>query len=125
MLYLNKPVAYLQDSDFDSKGNIVNPEIPNNIPVLIMIQAKFCGFCTKAKPDFQKFANENVGKVFCATIEGDGNQPGESELSKSIKKVYPNFRGYPSYVAYKNRKRLKIHDGGRNISDLKEFMKNL
>ena len=52
MMYLNK-VAYLQDSDFDIKGNIINKNIPDNIPIVIMLQAEFCGYCTKAKPAFQ------------------------------------------------------------------------
>jgi thiol-disulfide isomerase/thioredoxin len=125
MQYLNKPVAYLQDFDFDSNGNLINKSIPNNKPVIIMIQAKFCGHCTVAKPAFQEFAEKNKDKVFCATIEGDGNQKGESELAQNIKKIYPNFRGYPSYVVYKNNKFSKVHDGGRDLKSLTELLNSL
>lgn len=125
MKYLNKPVAYLQDFDFDSSGNLINQSIPKNKPVIIMIQAKFCGHCTVAKPAFQEFAMKNKDKVFCATIEGDGKEKGESELAKNIKKVYPDFRGYPSYVVYKNNKFLKVHDGGRDLNALTELLNSL
>ena len=125
MLYLNKPVAYLQNFDFDEKGNLINSNIPKNIPVIIMIQAKFCGHCTNAKPEFQSLANNNVGKIFCATIEGDGEYDGEPELSKRLKIIHPKFRGFPSYVGYKNGKFIKVHDGERDEKSLKLFVEEL
>lgn len=125
MIYLKKPVAYLTNDDFDNNGNLINSKIPLDIPVCIMIQAKFCGYCTQAKPAYQEFAMRNQGKVFCATIEGDGDQPGEKELSKRIKKIDPSFRGFPHYIVYKNGKYLKTHNGGRSVSDLENFISNI
>ncbi len=125
MLYLDRPVAYLQDTDFDKKGNIINKEIPKNKPVIIMIQANFCGYCTKAKPDFQKFADKNGSKYFYATIQGDGTEKGEPELAKRIEMIHPKFRGFPSYVGYKNGKFVKIHEGERDVKSLEEFAKSL
>jgi thiol-disulfide isomerase/thioredoxin len=125
MKYLNKPVAYLQDFDFDGKGKLINEKIPKNKPVIIMIQANFCGYCTQAKPAFQEFANKNSDKVFCATIQGDGTEEGEKELSKRLKQIDPNFQGFPSYIAYKHGEFLKIHDSGRDYDSLVEFMKSL
>ena len=29
--YLNDPIYYLEDNDFDSQGNLINPKIPKNI----------------------------------------------------------------------------------------------
>ena len=57
-----KSLGLSKDQDFDSNGNLINSKIPKNIPVLIMIQADFCGYCTKAKPEFEKFAKKNEGK---------------------------------------------------------------
>jgi thiol-disulfide isomerase/thioredoxin len=124
MKYLNKPIAYLQDNDFDVQGNLINQDIPKNIPVIIMIQAAFCGYCTQAKPSFQTFADKNQGTVFCATIQGDGDQPGEKKLGSRVKKFVPNFRGYPHYVKYIGGKQIKKSINGRNIADLQEFAKN-
>jgi thiol-disulfide isomerase/thioredoxin len=125
MMYLQKPIGYLVNSDFDEDGNLINKKIPNNIPILIMIQANFCGYCSHAKPAFQEFANKNEGKVFCATIQGDGKEVGEKELMKKIKKIDPSFRGYPSYVVYKNNKLIKVHNGGRDEKDLEKLISSL
>jgi thiol-disulfide isomerase/thioredoxin len=119
MKYLNKPVMYLQKSDFNDDGSLKNPELQNGL-CIIMIQANFCGYCTQAKPDYQKFADNNK-QLMCATIQADGDQPGEKELGKMVKKIDPSFRGYPGYVAYKNGKMVKVHNGGRNTSDLQQF----
>lgn len=122
--YLNNPVAYLQDSDFDSNGNIKNPVILNSgKPVVIMIQANFCGYCTQAKPDFQNFADKNRNKVFCATIQGDGNEPGEKELSKRIDSIKPGFQGFPDYVLYRNGRRVDKEINGRDVKNLENFVK--
>jgi thiol-disulfide isomerase/thioredoxin len=125
MIYLKKPIAYLINDDFDKDGNLVHPKIPKEIPTVIMIQAKFCGYCTQAKPAFQDFASKMNGKIFTATIEGDGEQPGEKELGSRIKKIDPTFRGYPHYIAYKNGKFLKTHTGGRTVDELEKFANSL
>ena len=39
MMYLNSPIVYLTDSDIDSKGDLINANIPNNKPVMVMVQA--------------------------------------------------------------------------------------
>jgi len=122
MKYLNKPVAYLVDSDFDNNGNLVNPEIPKDIPVLIMVQANFCGHCTHAKPEFKKLADENNNKIFCATIQGDGQEKGEKELGQRLSNMFHKFRGFPEYMLYKNGKFVKQHEGGRSSNELKEFV---
>jgi thiol-disulfide isomerase/thioredoxin len=119
--YLNKPVAYLEDSDFNSSGDLVNPLIPKDKAVVIMIQANFCGYCTVAKPDFQKFADITKDKVFAATIQGDGKEPGEKALSNKIKLIQPDFRGYPDYVVYLNGKRVDKKIEGRGVDDLINF----
>ena len=119
-LWLTKPVAYLTSKDFDENGNLINPQLKDKI-VIIMIQAAFCGYCTIAKPAFQDFANKMQGKIFCATIQGDGKENGEKELNDMIKKIDPSFRGFPGYVAYKNGKYVKSHQGGRSIQDLEKF----
>ncbi len=120
MKFLNRPIAYLQNDDFDSNGVLTNPKIPKNKTVLIMIQAGYCGYCTQAKPAFQEFANNNKN-IFCATIQGDGTMPGEQELGKRIKTISPGFRGYPDYVKYISGKRVSGDIKGRGVKDLIEF----
>jgi thiol-disulfide isomerase/thioredoxin len=117
--FLNYPIGYLQVTDFDANGNLVNPELPKDRNILIMIQANFCGFCTKAKPDFQNLAND--GEIVCLTIQADGEEKGEKELGEILRKLDPSFRGFPHYVLYREGKRVATHDGGRSKEDLKDF----
>lgn len=119
--YLTKPVAYLQIQDFDTRGNLINPNIPKDIPVVVKIQANFCGYCTMAKPAFQQFANQNQGKVFAATIQADGDMPGEIDLKSKLNTFYPDFQGYPHYVLYKGGKRVNKQIRGRGVNELVEF----
>ena len=116
-------VAYLEDSDLDKNGNIINPDIPCNMPVLIMMQASWCPHCKHATPDFDKFAELYQGKVFCATIQSDGDRESEKALGKRIKEnIKPNFRGFPDYALYIGCKRVNKEISGRSVEDLKKFI---
>ncbi len=131
MSYLNK-IPYLEISDFDSKGNIKEERlVKKNLPVLIMIQANFCGWCNKSKPDFQKLAdsiNSNPQKkVILATIQGDGEEKGEQELAQILDVIDKSgFNGYPTYVLYTpasgKLSYKKTHTGGREAKDLADFI---
>ena len=130
MDYLEEPIVYLQKSDFDEAGNLVNPKIPKNKPVVIMLMANFCGYCTKAKPAYQEFALKHLGKKFnnfsgdfvVAAIQADGDQKGEKELNSILKKIDPSFQGFPSYVVYKNGKMVKNDIKGRDVKSLEDFV---
>ena len=125
MMFLNDPVVYLVDSDFDSSGNLINKDIPNDKPVMVMIQAGFCGHCTNAKPAYQEFANKNKDKVFVATIQADGKEPEEKELGKRLNSFLPEFRGFPDYRVYHKGKLVKNHKGGRGVQDLENCISSL
>ncbi len=122
MKYLTTPVIYLKNQDFDKTGQLINPNIPKDKPIIIMIQANYCGYCTIAKPDFQKFAEKSVGKYICATIQGDGK---DRKLHKKLKNIYPNFQYYPSYIAYTNGKFVKDYTEGRDVKSLTNFAESI
>lgn len=119
--FLARPVAYLTNDDFNTQGTITNSQIPNNIPVVVMLQANFCGYCTDAKPAFQAFAEKHIGKVFAGTIQGDGTEPGEKELSKRLKTLKKDFRGYPDYILFVGGKPVNKSMKGRSLKDLEDF----
>ena len=121
MKYLTTPVIYLKNEDFDKTGQLINPSIPKDKPVIIMIQANYCGYCTMAKPDFQKFASKSNGKYVCATIQGDGDK----KLYKKLKKIYPQFQYYPSYIAYKNGEFVRDYTEGRDVKSLLTFAESI
>ena len=123
MKYLTIPVIDLKNEDFDKLGHLINPIIPKDKPVIIMIYANYCGYCTIAKPDFQKFAINSVGKYICATIQGDGD---DKKLHNKLKKIYPNFQYYPSYIVYNNGEYVKdYNESGRDVKSLTTFAESL
>jgi thiol-disulfide isomerase/thioredoxin len=125
MEYLTPPVAYLDANDFDDDGNLINKQlIDSNLPVFIMIQAVFCGHCTKAKPWFQEFAQKNVGKVICCSIQGDSDMKSVKELTNMLSKICSDFVGYPTYVVFNKNKKIK-YTGGRKTEDLQSFLNQL
>jgi len=118
---LTKPIAYLEDPDIDKNGDIINSEIPTHIPVVIMIQATWCPHCQNAKGSFQDFANKNKGKVFCATIEANGERKSEQELGKRVSSFIKDFRGFPHYALYINGKLQDKEIEGRSVQHLEKF----
>ncbi len=121
---LEYPVAYLEVSDFDQNGNLTNPKIKNK-KVIVMAQADFCGYCTKAKPAYQDFAKKisNRGDIVIATIQGDSKNEGE-KFGGLLQKIVPNFQGYPSYFAIVGGSKIP-HEGGRALADLEQFANSL
>ena len=118
-MHLFRPVAYLESTDFDESGALINPYYRRK-PVLIMIQSTSCGYCHEAIPDFQRLANQGV--VEMATILADGSRATEQALGAMIPKIYPEFQGYPSYMLVLPGGRRIPHEGGRTLKDLYEFV---
>src|SRR5690348_11008196 len=100
MEYFKENIAYLEDSDFNGNQLLYDP----GTPVVIMVSANFCNYCKQMKPTFQNFADQTKGKIFCATIQADGKLPSEQALSKKIKQLVPDFKGFPTVIAYKQGK---------------------
>ena len=121
---LEYPVAHLEDSDFNSEGNLINPEILKYPIVVILVQSSWCGHCKMAKPAYQEFANKykNNNKMLVATIQADGERQSEKKLGKRLDKIIPGFRGFPEYALYKNGKFVSSNIKGRSIRDLEEFV---
>ena len=119
--YLDKPIAYLEDQDFDEEGNLVAENIPSGIPVIVMVQSSWCTQCTSAKTEFQSFADATVGRVFCATIQVDGDRSSEKALGKRIKTLKPKLRGFPDYLLYRNGRKIDKEIQGRDVRHLRDF----
>jgi len=121
MKYFTKPVAYLQDQDFNNDGVITNPSVPTDTPVVIMIMASYCSHCHNAMSAFQQFAEKHQGRVFTACIQGDGTNEGEQALAKRWKNIDPQFKGYPSFALFMNGKFVTSNISGRALKNLEEF----
>jgi thiol-disulfide isomerase/thioredoxin len=82
-----------------------------------MCQGDFCGFCTKAKPEFKKLSEMNHDYV-CSTIKIDGDEK-ERVLARMISKWDKNYRGVPTYLIFdKNGSYVKTANKGRDAKSL-------
>jgi len=123
---LVKPIMHLVDTDFTSSGNLKSSLL--KLPVIVMFQTSWCGACKTAKPHFQMFANmsNDLGQWKCMTVQGDGELMSERNIMNRIKSIYPNFKGYPSYMLFKPNGEKISHTGGLNQKQLQSFvMKNI
>ena len=122
MEYLTPPVIYLDKTDFDDNGNLKS--INSDKPIFIMIQAVFCFHCTKAKPWYQEFAMNNKDRVICCSIQGDAEYPEAKNMESIIKKICPDFMGFPSYVVLHKGEYIQYKEG-RKTEDLQRFLDKL
>ena len=116
------PILYLEPKDFTSDGNLKHFK---NKTCVIMVQANYCGHCSTAKPEFQKFARNNKS-IVCLTIQGDGDKVGDGQDSKAmmdlLTAIKPTFEGFPDYFLFKNGAFVNKEIAGRNESDLEHFV---
>ena len=117
-------VAYLEDQDFDEAGNFINQQLKGR-PVMVMIQASWCGACTSAKPQFQAFADNVAGDVVAATIQIDGDRDSERRLAGRLSTVYPEkLAGVPSYMLITANGRRLAYNGPRDPESIANFVRN-
>lgn len=119
----SKPVGYLEYNDF-SEGNLRLKEKNNTMfpGIFVLIQGSYCGACNKAKPEFQKLANEGV--VTCMTIQLDGEKQSEKDIGKILDDIYPNMKGVPSYIYFKDASSKLFYEGDRTFQDMKKFIQH-
>jgi thiol-disulfide isomerase/thioredoxin len=114
-------IPYLEDPDVNSDGSI-KPEVTSGKFAMVMVQGNFCHFCNEAKPDFQKFAQNN-SKVSCLTVQIDG---GTSDKQAADKLNKHGGKGVPSYLVFSSDgKFMKQYTGGRDVASLQKFANSL
>lgn len=114
-------VAYLEQQDFQGKKLIANGL---NKYVFVKIWASWCGHCKKAHPEFQPLTEiyKSDNNVSIACIQADGTKDSEKELGKNIKQIIDGFRGFPTFVLYKDGNLFKTYEGARKTEDFKDFI---
>lgn len=116
-------VSYLEDSDLNPDGSL-KPHVNNGRPCVVMVQGAFCGYCTKAKPDYQKLAHRSQ-KVAIVTVQIDGG-PSEKSAGTMLTKVDKSYRGVPHYMGFNSQgKYVRTHTGGRDMASLEQFANSL
>ena len=118
-------IPYLEGQDINQDGSLkgIVIEKSKGRPIVMMVQGNFCGYCTKAKPDFSQFAKQTPG-VFVVTVQTDGSDS-DRAAAKNLSAVN-KAPGVPSFLGFdKNGKFKSIHNGGRDVASLQAFAKSL
>ncbi len=114
-------VAYLEGDDINPDCS-VKPHVNQGKPLLVMVQANFCGWCTKAKPAVQALSKS--GDFMVATVQSDGG-PSDLAAAKALERVN-TARGVPAFLVFgRDGKFLKMHDGDRSEEALRGAMSGL
>lgn len=123
----NTGIIFLEEGDFDGKVLLSRKKPVTSGLWFIMIQASYCGWCTKAKPEFVKAAaalqNDHVK---FATIHVDSEDSKTSGLSGQISDIFgQKVSGIPAFFLYdaSTHKSIK-YDGKATQKSFVEFLNN-
>ena len=115
-------IIYLEGNDISKEGTLLPHVMKGKKLAVVMVQGNFCGYCNKAKPDYEKLRELLPSSVCVLTVQIDGEQS-DKEASKNISVVNKN-PGVPSYLFFDSAgKFLKSHDGGRDAQSLANALK--
>lgn len=118
---LNKPIVYLDNTDFDANGLLKYKK-----PVIVLLQGNFCGYCTKIKPMYQDFANKHSNKILVATIQADSSFQQDQALNKRINNIIPDIEGYPDFILFNDGKFIsRFEENERTLQNLEKFISQI
>lgn len=115
-----RPVVYLEIEDFDPVSGLLHGEFKKK-PVLVMIQANYCGACTRSKPEFQKLADKNPGFIL-ATAQLDGEKESEKKIANILDKISPGITSIPAYILFFDNQKIMYTGTTRTGEDLYRFV---
>jgi len=115
-----RPVVYLEIGDFDPVSGLLHGEFTKK-PALVMIQANYCGACTRSKPEFQKLADKNPSFTL-ATVQLDGEKESERKIANILDKISPSITSIPVYILFFNNQKIMYTGTTRTAEDLYKFV---
>jgi formate hydrogenlyase subunit 6/NADH:ubiquinone oxidoreductase subunit I len=138
MKYLTN-VPYLEVSDFRNNKLYMNGNKYKNKYVIVLLQGVFCGWCTKAKPDFSNLLKDKGhGQNFViATIQSDEKNPGKEESAKGAVDIVKNMIknqnghkekdiGFPTYAVFNRDGSFReIYEGDRDTQSISNYLQNI
>jgi thiol-disulfide isomerase/thioredoxin len=127
MSFDNTGVIFLEEGDF--KGNVL---MNGNKPIksgkwFIMVQGSFCGWCSKAKPEFIDAKNQAADDVTFATIHVDSKHEKTANLGPQIETIFgQKVDGIPAFFLYNTETPNECvkYDGKATASKFIDFLNN-
>lgn len=122
MEFDNTGIIFLEKGDF--VGNVLKGV--DSGKWFIMVQASFCGWCTKAKPAFIEAKKIAGDSVTFATIHVDSEHANTAALGSELKAIFgTDVSGIPAFFLYDAATHHSIKFKGSNTArDFVEFIKD-
>ena len=123
--FSNNYAETMSDSDVEEFTNNDVEEFANNDMVFRMFHVKWCGYCTKAKPDYMKFMAQSNGKVVNGrTLRVEMIDCEESKANADLAKSL-GVKGYPTFILSKNGTNTNYEGGDRSPKGFLSWVKSL
>jgi protein disulfide isomerase family A protein 5 len=110
-------VVFLESQDMSEDGTFT---FETEMPIMVLAQGTYCGYCRKMKPAYGEAAALLKGKVVFATIHADSENPSERDLGMRLSKLH-EIPGYPAVFLVKDGRVAKKYEGNRTTQNLVEF----
>lgn len=126
-------LLFLEDFDFTEDGKLIPlPEDKGKVG-LIFVYATWCPNCTPCKSEFASLKdkiNKKTTQLYVINGSGSsGDEPtrkSEQALLKKLKTIFPEFRGFPSFlVVDRSGKVIKKHEGERTAEALLKTIESI
>ncbi len=128
-----------EDSDIDFKTGYLKPEVSRGQPSIVMIQAPYCIYCERAKPEFAKAASlytlynfytiEMIAKLPSYEKEQNINAKEQKYLDSLeglIQKYNIDYQGIPLFLIYdSNGKFNRVYKGERTVNGFYNGLENI
>lgn len=112
MEFDNTGIVFLEKGDF--QGNVLKGV--DSGKWFIMIQASYCGWCTKAKPEFIK-ASKMAEDVTFATIHVDSEDENTAALGPELETIFGvKITGIPAFFLYDAKTHKSVRFNGTNTA---------
>ncbi len=112
---MNNPIPYLEDHDFDARGNLIQSSLKDK-PLMVMVQASWCGACQMTKPTFEQFAKMRL--LNTAYIQVDGARPSQKSLADRVDRITPEpVEYYPTFFIITPSGQKFMFKDGHSIHD--------
>ena len=113
-------VGYLEKGDINNLGNLPS-HVTYRRPTVLFVHADWCPHCKVMKPTYEDLAKKHSSMFSFRAIKADGDES-EKHLMKDVKKLDPDFTGFPWIGYFKSD---GTYVGTKPERDAKGIVKNL
>ena len=97
-----------------------NQDLVDSSPHFIMYYVNWCGYCKKAKPEFEKLIQNYNGMIQVKMMDAESDENKQLVHSQNIR-TFPTIRYYPSGL----QSDYKDYNGNREYNDFLDYLSSI